>query len=306
MTDALIAARFVHFAAMIVLFGGSLFALYGGPADLGLRTAFGIGIRRLLQTAAILALLSALGWFADNIANMTGDWSDIFDGELVGGALFGSPFGVLWLWRGVLIVVLLVLAFTDRTFTDRRGRIGFAALAGISLAALSLTGHANTPKGLGGVLHQASDAVHLLAAGAWLGGLIALGFVIVSARRLRSEAAIAWVRRAVPHFSRMGYWAAGLVLATGIVNGIILVGSFSGLAETSYGRLLLVKIVLVLGMVGFASANRWRLSPRLTSAESSAATIDPLWRNVAAEQILGLGIVFIVSILGTRVPALYH
>ena len=193
-----------------------------------------------------------------------------------------------------------------RTFADRRGRILFAALAGVPLAALALTGHSNTPKGLGGVLHQANDAVHLLAAGAWIGGLMALGLVLAAARRLRTDEAVAWVRRAVPHFSHMGYWAVGLVVATGIANGALLVGSIDGLVATPYGRFLLIKIALVLAMVALALANRFGLSPRLAVTHSAAQAVDPLWRNVAIEQALALGILVIVGVLGTLVPALYH
>ena len=59
-----------------------------------------------------------------------------------------------------------------------------AVASGALLASLGLVGHAAMQTGAEGVLHRGNHAVHLLAAGAWIGGLVP--FVDVS-RRLRAK-----------------------------------------------------------------------------------------------------------------------
>ncbi|HLG89703.1 MAG TPA: copper resistance protein CopD, partial [Alphaproteobacteria bacterium] len=222
MTDALIAARLVHFASVMALFGGALFALYahaGGVAAIGrfLRIQFVLG--------SLLALLSEVGWLATSIANMTGDWTDVTDPEVLRSALLETDFGQVWLARMALTLVLLLLSFFRFSAASRAGVGLYTVLSALLLASLALTGHAAAHKGPMGDVHRAAQAIHLLAAGTWLGGLPPLGRVLASARRTGSAAAIGWAATIVGRFSRVGYWAVGLVLATGVVNSVFLVGS---------------------------------------------------------------------------------
>ena len=56
------------------------------------------------------------------------------------------------------------------------------------LALPALVGHAGATPGLAGDLHLVSDMLHLLAAGAWLGGLPAFAFLLLRARRSAGRA----------------------------------------------------------------------------------------------------------------------
>jgi putative copper resistance protein D len=69
-----------------------------------------------------------------------------------------------------------------------------------------------------------------------------------------------------------------------------------------YGRLLAFKILIFLAMVGVAATNHFRLAPRISG---DPCTLRALGRAVALEQSLGLGVLAIVSVLGTWPPALY-
>jgi putative copper resistance protein D len=110
-------------------------------------------------------------------------------------------------------------------------------------------------------------------------------------------------RVALPHFSQIGYAAVGLLAITGIINSIMLIGSFGAFATTPYGRLLAVKIILFLMMVGLALINRIRLMPRLRGKEPSIVPLRTLSLSVLAEQAIGLAILAVVSLLGTWPPA---
>ena len=171
------------------------------------------------------------------------------------------------------------------------------------LVSLGWVGHAAVDSG-GGVAHQINQMVHLAAGGIWLGGLVPLGMLLHRAAWPGGEAYAALARTALPHFSQMGYVAVALIALTGTVNAILLVGSFHALAATPYGRLLCLKIVLFAAMVALALVNRFRLMPRLRELENAVPPLHALYRSVAVEQAIGLGILAVVAMLGTWPPAI--
>ena len=126
--------------------------------------------------------------------------------------------------------------------------------------------------------------------------------ISASARAPQDVAGIALTRDAICHFSQMGYVAVALIALTGAINSLLLVGSLPAMFGTPYGRLLALKILLFLAMVVVALINRLRLAPRISH---DSGTVRALGRTVALEQSLGLGVLAIVSVLGTWPPALY-
>jgi putative copper resistance protein D len=214
--------------------------------------------------------------------------------------LFDTGFGRVWRWH-LLIAGLLVLACAVR-----QARPAYrAALGALLLASLGLVGHAVAEQGWVGLSHEINASVHLLAVGLWLGGLVNLGAVVVQARRSASAAWYAVLRHALPRFSRVAYGAVALVALTGVINTVFLVGSIDGLIGTPYGRLLLVKISLFFLLLAVAVINRLIVAPwihRETAPSSGTAAL--LW-TVGIEQTLGLGILAVVSVLGTWPPAIH-
>ena len=185
----------------------------------------------------------------------------------------------------------------------RRWQPGAATLAALLLlTSLGLTGHAAMDMG-GGFGHEINQMAHLTAAGLWLGGLPPLGLLLRRATRPDGAAYVPLARAALPHFSQIGYAAVALLVITGTVNSVMLVGGFTALVAMPYGRLLSLKIVLFLVMVGMAFVNRFRLMPRLSQPEAATSPLRALCRSVAAEQALGLAILAVVAVLGTWPPA---
>ncbi len=106
----------------------------------------------------------------------------------------------------------------------------------------------------------------------------------------------------------MGYLAVGLILFTGCLNSWFMVDGSDALFSTTYGRVLIVKVGLFVLMVRVALVNRFALTPELVKPKANTTMIalpfEPLWRNVAIEQLLGLSIIAAVSVLGTLPPAM--
>jgi len=302
----LVVARLLHYAAVTTLAGVSFFPLYAYAA------AEPAGLFRwrqvVLLAAAAAALISGLLWFVFSVANMSGTMAGIADQEMLWTVVNETTFGSVWMARMVLVVLILgVTAVRPR----RKGIAGpglvTAFLASILLASLAGTGHAQVEEGWMSLAHVGSDAAHLLAAGAWLGGLVPLGFILLD-YSMRGGEPIVDVDRILLRFSSMGYVAVATLVASGLINSWFLVGSVSSLLTTLYGQILLAKVAAFAAMLALAAANRFWLVPRMmeTRAGSGQAAVwlARLRYHVLGEQFLGVMVLLAVSVLGTIRPAI--
>jgi copper transport protein len=115
------------------------------------------------------------------------------------------------------------------------------------------------------------DILHLLAVATWLGGLATL---LVALFRAPADAQIETA--AVRRFSRVAFGSVLVLTVTGVYQSWRQLGSWSALTDTSYGRLLLVKIGLVAVLVGIAwISRRWtaQLAEVPTAEETAAGTV---------------------------------
>jgi copper resistance protein D len=302
----LITARFLHFAAVMALFGLALFPLYSWPS----RTSGPLAITRWLRTsmwcAAWLGLLSGIAWGGFAIAGMTGTITAAADQDVLLAVVRDTSFGQVWVARLALVAAIVIRMTRNSSANNRDWAI--VCLAALLLASLALIGHTQTHDGALQVAHISTDGAHLLAAGAWFGGILALGCLLMLARRSPSMEHDVDAIAALVRFSRMGYAAVGTLIGSGLINSWILVGSPEGLITTRYGQLLLVKVCLLAGMLALAAQNRLRLVPTLQGSKKSCRPVEPslrlVRRNVIGEQLLGLAIVLIVAWLGTLAPAI--
>jgi putative copper resistance protein D len=154
-----------------------------------------------------------------------------------------------------------------------------------------------------GYLHLASDALHLTAAAAWIGGLMPLALLLGASRCHQGWASLEL--DAVQRFSTFGIASVATLILSGCVNAWILVGSFRGLVVTGYGQLLMLKLAAFAVMLAFAAFNRFVLTPRLALSSDQARqdALRALSRNTWIEIVLGLSIFAIVGVLGTMHPA---
>ena len=216
-----------------------------------------------------------------------------------------TQFGRVSEIRLVLAVIMAGGLAYDR-FPLARG-LALAMSLGLT-AALAWTGHAGSTAGAMGILHLTADTLHLLAAAIWIGGLVSLVLLLSVSRSDQTDAGVSFARNATQRFSIMGVAIVAVVLATGIVNGWILVGSWHALIVTFYGQLLILKIALFAVMLLIAAANRFWLMPRLALRSGSEPQIEVLRRlarNSMIEIVLALMIFAIVGMLGTLHPAIH-
>jgi putative copper resistance protein D len=303
----LIAARFLHYTTVLALFGLILFPLYTFPDRAGAPPArLSQWMRGMVFVATFVALLSALGWGVFAVANMAGSLSAAADNETLWSVFQETGFGRVWVVRLALLLALLVLmAGRNRSVTDRRDWVTpfISAVLSLSLACVGHTqAHDSSSTWL---FHMSADGAHLLAAGAWLGGLLSLGCLLTLAGSTLSSEHTAATRAALVRFSGMGYIAVAVLVGSGLINTCMLVGSGSALTGAAYGQLLLAKLCLFIGMLVLAAMNRFWLVPTLVGVARRNRHTAPLRRlrqHVLGEQVLGLIIILIASFLGMMHP----
>ncbi|CAM5324356.1 MULTISPECIES: copper resistance CopC/CopD family protein [Streptomyces] len=145
-------------------------------------------------------------------------------------------------------------------------------IVAVGLAATwAMAEHAST--GLQTAVAMPVDALHLLAVAAWLGGLAAL---LVSLYKGPSVA-----RAGVRRFSRLAFGSVLVVVATGVYQSWRQVGTWRALTDTSYGRLLLIKVTLVVVLVGVAWFSR-RWTARLGEGPAPEAEAAAVLESVSA------------------------
>jgi putative copper resistance protein D len=306
----LVITRAIHFAAQLSLFGFLVFPLLiAAPAHARGGEGLPLGLQRRYRAGVWLSLalasLSAVPWLflvAREISVETG--RDLVTGGVVGTLLSDTQFGQVWIWRALLLVALWPCLAWPRSVSILDGLA--LALATALVAATALQGHAAAARGFVGMLRAGADAAHLLAAGGWVGTLVPLALLLRQAR-CDGEGGGSIMAAGATAFSRLGLACVAVLLVTGVVNAWFLVGSPASLVGTAYGRLLLVKLVLVASMLVIALFNYLRLTPQLAgAAHCNRRAADALARNALAEAAIGLAVIGIAAALGMLAPAAHE
>jgi putative copper resistance protein D len=146
------------------------------------------------------------------------------------------------------------------------------------------------------VLHLCSDVVHLLATTLWPMGLLPFALLLYCVRRSSDTSLHVNLTN---RFSAISFWTVVILLASGIVNSWLLVGSLNNLFHTPYGQTLTRKIVIFGFMVVFGAINSFWLKPRLSASPAASRWLQ--W-NVAIELSLMIVVIVIVGFLGLQPP----
>jgi copper transport protein len=206
----------------------------------------------------------------------------------------------LWAVAALLLVILLVPRLG--AYVDALAWMS----AGTTFVAWSVTA---VPTELGkttvdSVADGLIDHVHVLAVSAWVGGIAMLALLaITSHRHLTPAGAEVWARL-WPRFSIVALVAVGCVLVSGAWLSWKHLGSPSELFDTSFGRVLLLKVSLVAVMIAVGAINEFLLMPRIARARAAGAAgsvfrlaVRVFPRLVALEALLALGVLFVLSFL---------
>ena len=284
MTLAAITRLFLYLGAMIVV----------GDASLALgRRSLGASDRTEKDEAHALVLI---GWTLALIATFALMLLQARDMEL-GPSIASLSILLSTTWgRGWL--VLIAAAFVGTIVTVMRLPAALRTVAAFCLAGtMGGIGHAAADDAFP-LLARVMDSLHVLSAGAWLGGLALVAWMQwrLPASQLRPE----W-----ESFSRIATIAAPLVVVTGAIagwrrlqlapldQGAATPMSFAAAASSEYGVLLGAKLALVLVMLALGYTHRRRVLKEHA----------PSWTTVFTELALAVAVLVVTGVLtGTAPP----
>jgi len=203
-----------------------------------------------------------------------------------------TRFGHAFLWQIGIALVVGALAL----MASRSRNLEFLPLASLLLIpTVSAAGHARTS----GAFAIFLDVFHVAAASTWVGGLAFTVLALVLAGMDR------WplCSRAVPRFSLLAVVSVVVLITAGSIRGYQEVRSFNGLWHTTYGQLLLAKIVLVLPLLLIGLYNNRFAVPRLKKNVASAGEQRRFLRAAGTELAIMAVIIGVTAVLVTEPPA---
>jgi len=258
---------------------------------------FGLGGAAIVLGAAVLRLL-AQAYAMDGTAAA-------FTRPYLTQLVMESAWGVRWAAQVLAAIVAIagfamLRALLRRAPTDQRGPssvrwawgavavgvVGIAFTPGLSSHAAAMPGFAT--------LAMIVDGLHVLAAGAWIGGLAALLLVVLPGTSSAPQGLRIVVRaQMVRAFSPLALVSASLLTVTGTFAAWRHVGQVDALWLTPYGRTLLVKLGLIACVAGIGAYNWRRIAPALDDAVSHR----DLRTTAILELALGVLVLLVTAVL---------
>lgn len=289
-SSLLATSHWLSFAGVGVL-GGSWLLYTIWPA--GRRRA---AVARLVWTGWGVAVAGAAGEFLLQGPYAAGSGlSSTLHGELLDATLHATSGQLL----SVRVVLLGVFGFVlSGLFGGPRRQVWgpeTAATIGVGLiVTYAATGHAQSanPRWLAVLI----DALHLGAMVVWLGGLTVLVVAALSRPAPDDPAADTdELAAGLPIFSRTALICVATLAVTGTIQAWREVGAWAALDSTSYGRLVLVKVVLFAGLIGLGYFAR-------KAVAQPVGALARLRRTLIVEVVVGAVVLAVTGVLISQPP----
>ncbi len=301
-------ARGLTYLATALVLGGVAFLLAvwlpalraAAGATEGWREASAAFARRLRRVLLIAAGLGAVAGLAGIVlqgatAGATSAWPALSPGVI--GDVLGTRFGHAW---GLRLLAFLALGGALALALPRLRRLPLALAAppaAFLAVAPAFGGHAGVQSPVALLLPL--DVAHVLAMSVWIGGLIALLFVLPAAtRKLEASDRTRLLAAVLLRFSPIALGCVVVLLLTGTLQAIEHVGSWRALTDTGFGRAVLIKIALIAALIAVGAINRRRVVPaleRLAAASAAPGEFGHLLRRTLRAEVALVVVVLAVT-----------
>ena len=214
----------------------------------------------------------------------------MWEPELLSAMIFQTGWGKAWLAQTVASFGILVTALvkTEDRLESWFSAAAFAVIAGVTPA---FSGHAAAVQQMA-IVPVLADAVHVLAAASWLGTLAVLLIAAVPIA-LHSADGVRAVAALVNAFSPLALTMAGIAVFTGGLNAFAHIDTIPEFWTTPYGRVLSLKIgVVILAMT--MGAYNWRVAKPRLGTETATSHLK---KSASTEILMGALIVLITAVL---------
>lgn len=272
---ASIAVKFLLYLGVLMSFGTLLSIHVFKPHLKGLQSE----LTRSVILFATIAFVASVLSFSLRGADLTGDISGMTDSEMLQ-ILWETPVGSVLLFR-VVGLALFIFCFLIGGVASLFGFIGGL----LTLWSFTEIGHVFS-----------SDLwwlkivllIHLVGACFWIGVLRPLALLASDEKQLELAADLG------QDFGKVAAIIVPILILAGVVLAYILVGSIGSLFTTSYGLVLLTKVILVGVLLILAAANKLRFVPAMQDGQQMAAR--KLVKSIRLEWIAIVGILLVTAV----------
>ena len=215
-----------------------------------------------------------------------------------------TTFGSTWLTRMILTIILIGIWF----WIERKNQISIKTQLPMLVVALVLIA-TTTMMGHGASTEMAPpiilDYTHNLLSSIWIGGVIFLGFVILpSITKLDGNVRDKITISLIPRFSGMIIIALGILIITGPTLLWFLDSNVSSLTDSTYGKLIILKIILASAMIAFGGFYQIRFIQQAKKDLKSVQVFKKLKKPLRLEVGLGIALLAVVALLvNSSLPA---
>lgn len=288
-----VAVRFLGLAAMLGVLGALTLGVVVAPSaalDSDAGGAVVESARRFGLASAVALLVFAAARLVLQTLALHGAW----DTTGARHALSGSVWGVGWQLQAagaVLVAVLLGIR--------SRASLRLAMIPALAIAiSASLSGHPVAVPDAA-PLAVTLDAIHILAAGGWLGTLAVIVLVLMPGGRIiPRDARPGTLRRLLVAFTPVALASAAVLVLSGAIGAWLQMGGISPLFASGYGRLVLLKIAVLLVIAALGMLNWRRIVPGIASAEG----VTRLRASAGAELTLAVVALLVTAVLTATTP----
>jgi copper transport protein len=138
-------------------------------------------------------------------------------------------------------------------------------------------------------LHAVLSVVHVASAGVWAGGVLALAVVL---RRRHNDRVDSRGVEMIVRFSVAAMFSLGLAGLAGVVMALFIDSDVASYLSTDWGRILVVKVVLVGAAAMLGAYNHFRVLPALERKPDNSDVIAQARNTVTTEAI----VLFVVAL----------
>ena len=295
--------RCLQLTSSMLLIGGCVFLAIAEQEGSTSGHTWPTRLKKTFPWLAVTLLLGLFGLLATTTAQATGIPENAWNPPAWLDFLQKTRIGLIWFLRtaSALAVLGIVLYVRNSPAAKWRYIVG-AAAAALTLALSSLASHSAAEEQA--VLATVTYALHLILASAWFGGLP--GVILVAATTTTGSPDDR--ARAAKVLNRFSALAVPTMIAV-IVSGLVIANrmidtNYAGLAATTYGWLLIVKLTLLAIILFIASRAKSVWVPALgQSPNTAAAGGQKLLAGVRVEFVLAILLVIVATLLANAVPA---
>lgn len=226
---------------------------------------------------SVLATIAAL-LFATKLA--------LANAELAGSlsGLF-NPDSFQWIWNVYETRAVIFFAGLASIFVGLWIRLKLLLGLGAILVSVSFTMTGHTRALPHPVVWPWIGALHILIAGFWVSAPIYLW--------PRSDLTPETVSRRMTQFSRIAFWSVPILFAAGVLLAPTLAGGWDKLVTTTYGQLLVSKLLLASAALGLGAYNKLVVTPLLISNFDKGRT--KLKRTLLIDAAIFLAVIGVIA-----------